>query len=84
MNEIDLVVKLADGSRKARVTISTEQRVSEIVTSATENWALPGDADYTVVNITQGRALNFSQTLGQCGVNTGDILEIQPALAGGK
>lgn len=84
MEQIELIVKMADGSRKARVVVSPEQRISEIVTGAIENWALPKNVDYTVVNITKGRALNLSHTLSQSNTATGDVLEIQPALVGGS
>lgn len=83
MDQMELIVRLADGSRKARVTVSPAQRVSEIVSSAIDNWALPKDVDYTVVDTSKGQALNLSQTLGQNGVSAGDVLEIQPALVGG-
>lgn len=84
MEELELIVRLADGSRKASVSVSPSQRVSEIVAGAIENWALPKDADYAVVNITKGQALDLAQTLTQAGVRVGDVLEIQPALAGGS
>lgn len=83
MEQLELIVKMADGSRKAKVNVSPSQRVSEIIAGAIDNWALPKDADYAVVNVTKGQALTASQTVQQSGLSTGDVLEIQPALAGG-
>ncbi len=44
---------------------------------------LPADADFTLVNVTQGRALKPNETLAQAGVNAGDLLEVQPVLVAG-
>jgi hypothetical protein len=45
---------------------------------------MPADADYTLVNVTQGRALKPGETLEQGGVRPGDLLEVQPVLVAGR
>jgi hypothetical protein len=47
-----------------------------------DNWALPADTDYTLVNTSTGRALAPSDDLGKA-VRPGDVLEVQPVLVAG-
>ena len=47
-----------------------------------DNWALPADMDYTLVNTTTGQVLNPSQSLEQQ-ARSGDVLEVQPVLVAG-
>jgi len=82
-DELKIVVKTADGTRKAEVAVSADQRVKEIVQAAIDNWALPKDTDYTVFNVSTSKLLKQSQTLKEAGVSNSDILEIQPVLVAG-
>lgn len=81
--EYKLSIRTADQTRRAELSLAPEQKGAEIIQSAVEHWALPADADYTLVNVTQGRALKPNETLGQAGVNAGDLLEVQPVLVAG-
>jgi hypothetical protein len=48
-----------------------------------DNWRLPADTDYALVNTTTGRALAPDATLAESGVKEGDLLEVQPVLVAG-
>jgi hypothetical protein len=81
--EYKLSVRTADQTRRADLSLSPQQTGAEIIQSAVDHWALPPDADYTLVNVTQARALKPHETLGQAGVQAGDLLEVQPVLVAG-
>jgi hypothetical protein len=81
--EYRLSIRTADQTRRADLALSPRQTGAEIIQSAVDHWALPADADYTLVNVTQGRALKPNETLGEAGVNAGDLLEVQPVLVAG-
>jgi hypothetical protein len=84
MNELKVIVRTADKSRKAEIVIPAECAVGEIIDSAIQNWSLPSDTDYTIVNATRGTALNPTQPMGRSGILEGDTLEIQPVLTAGR
>jgi len=81
--EYKLSIRTADHTRRADLALSPQQTGAEIIQSAVDHWALPNDADYTLVNVTQGRALKPNETLEQARVNAGDLLEVQPVLVAG-
>lgn len=81
--EYRLSIRTADQTRRADLALSPQQTGAEIIQSAVDHWALPADADYTLVNVTQGRALTPGEALGAAGVNAGDLLEVQPVLVAG-
>lgn len=81
--ELKLAIRTADQTRRADLALAPEQTGAEIIQSAVDHWALPADADYTLVNVTQGRALKPGETLAQAGVRPGDLLEVQPVLVAG-
>jgi len=57
---------------------------ADAIQAAVEKWSLPRDTDYSLVNDTQKRTLNPSDTLEKAGVTTGDVLEVQPVLVAGS
>ena len=81
--EFKLTIRTADQTRRAELALSPEQTGAEIIQSAADHWALPADADYALVNVTQGVALKPGETLAQGGVRPGDVLEVQPVLVAG-
>lgn len=83
MSEVNLTLRMADRSRKAEVTVSNELVIGDIVHGAIQNWELPRDTDYTIVNTTSGRTLNPRDTIARAGLSPGDVLEIQPVLTAG-
>lgn len=82
--EFKLVVRTADQTRRAELALAPSQTGAELIESAVQHWAMPADADYTLVNVTQGRALKPGETLEQGGVRPGDLLEVQPVLVAGR
>ena len=83
LQEFKLSIRTADQTRRADLTLAPDQTGAQIIQSAVDHWALPADADYTLVNVTQGRALTPHATLHQAGVQAGDVLEVQPVLVAG-
>ena len=81
--EMKLAVRTADQTRRAELALERDRTGAEIIQSAVDNWALPVNADYALVNITTGRALAPNETLAQSGVKEGDVLEVQPVLVAG-
>jgi hypothetical protein len=81
--EVRLTVRTADQTRKAELKLSGGSTGGEIIQAAVDNWALPADTDYTLVNTTTGRALAPGDSLARSGVKPGDVLEVQPVLVAG-
>jgi hypothetical protein len=82
MSDRKLVLRTADQSRRADIDFDQGSTGSEIIQAAVDNWALPADVDYTLVNTTSGQVLNPSQSLEKQ-VKSGDVLEVQPVLVAG-
>jgi len=80
---LKLHVRTADQTRRAELTLEGNSTGAQIIQAAVDNWKLPADTDYTLVNTTTGRALMPGQTLAQSGVKPGDVLEVQPVLVAG-
>jgi hypothetical protein len=78
-----LQVRTADHTRRAELELAPDATGASIIQSAVDHWALPADADYALVNVTQGKALKPQETLEQSGVANGDVLEVQPVLVAG-
>jgi hypothetical protein len=83
LQEFKLSIRTADQTRRADLTLAPDQTGAQIIQSAVDHWALPADADYTLVNVTQGRALKPQESLTEGGVRPGDVLEVQPVLVAG-
>jgi len=83
MSDLSLIIRTADQTRKAEINISEENTCADVIQSAVDNWSLPKDTDYTLVNISTGRTLSPNDTLARSGVLNGNTLEIQPVLVAG-
>jgi hypothetical protein len=81
-NELNLVVRTADQTRRAELSLDEQSTGADIIQAAVDNWALPADTDYTLVNATTGRALAPGESLSKA-VRAGDVLEVQPVLVAG-
>lgn len=79
---MSLVVRTADQTRRAELTLDGHQTGADILQAAVDNWALPDDTDYTLVNATTGKALMPGDALAK-GVRPGDVIEVQPVLVAG-
>ena len=82
MSERKLIVRTADQTRRADIAIENDSTGADVLQAAVDNWALPGDMDYTLVNTTSGQVLTPSQSL-DAQVKDGDVLEVQPVLVAG-
>jgi hypothetical protein len=79
---LKLVIRTADQSRKAQVEVESAQSASQLIQAAVDNWKLPTDTDYTLVNVTRGVTVPASQAVGSI-ADPGDVLEVQPVLVAG-
>ena len=78
-----LVVRTADQTRRAEITLASSSTGGEVVQAAVDNWALPKDTDYTLVNVTTGKSVAPQDSLDRSKVKEGDVLEVQPVLVAG-
>jgi len=83
MAEVKVILRTADRTRKAEVTIPREQRGADLIQAALTNWSLPSDTDYSLVNVTKGRTMQPNATLAVDQVSDHDELEVQPVLVAG-
>ena len=79
---LKLYVRTADQTRRAELDLDSASTGADIIQAAVDNWALPADTDYTLVNTTTGRALVPGEDLAR-GARPGDVLEVQPVLVAG-
>ena len=83
MSEVTVILRTADRTRKAEVTVPRDQRGADLIQGAVTNWALPTDTDYSLVNVTRGKAIRPDTHLSNDLVCDRDELEIQPVLVAG-
>ena len=83
MADVKFIVRTAAQTRKAEVEMDRSSIGSDIIQAAVDNWALPADTDYALVNVTTGKSLVPMQLLDETLVKPGDILEVQPVLVAG-
>ena len=83
MPDVKFIIRTADQTRKAEVEMDRLSIGSDILQAAVDNWALPTDTDYSLVNVSTGRSLVPTQLLDENFVKPGDILEVQPVLVAG-
>ncbi|HYF60055.1 MAG TPA: hypothetical protein VEA81_13975 [Burkholderiaceae bacterium] len=79
---LKIEIRTADQTRKAQVEAESDQSAAELIQAAVDNWKLPLDTDYTLVNVTRGTTVPASQTVGSV-ASPGDVLEVQPVLVAG-
>jgi hypothetical protein len=83
MSQVKIIVRTADQTRKAEVSMSRENTGGDVIQAAVDNWSLPTETDYTLMNTSKGNAIRPNEALGESIVNDGDILEVQPVLVAG-
>lgn len=85
MNDLQLIVRTADRSRKAELMVTPTRTGADIIQAAVENWSLQTENDYAIVNTSKNppQTLLPAETLFSSGVSSGDVLEIQPLILGG-
>ena len=83
MEQVKVIVRTADQTRKAEVEMERSNTGADVMQAAVDNWALPTDTDYSLVNVSTGQVLAPSQALEKGSVDDGNILEVQPVLVAG-
>jgi hypothetical protein len=83
MSEVKIVIRTADQARKAEVTLERSNTGGDVIQAAVDNWKLPTDTDYTLVNTDTGRAILPTELLAEGVVKDGQVLEVQPVLVAG-
>ena len=83
-NDLKLYVRTADQTRRAELTLERSLTGADLIQATVDNWRLPGDTDYALVNTTTGRAFAPDATLDESEVKEGDLLEVQPVLVAGR
>jgi len=83
MSDVNIIVRSADQTKKAEVSLPRESTGADIIQNAVENWSLPTDTDYQLTNISQNTIIQPENKLGEETVKDNDILEVQPVLVAG-
>ncbi|MGH9176262.1 MAG: hypothetical protein ACRD1H_17980 [Vicinamibacterales bacterium] len=83
MSEVKVIIRTADQTRKAEVTMARTNTGGDVIQAAVDNWSLPADTDYSLVNTSSGKAIAPSQVLSEDIVREGNVLEVQPVLVAG-
>ena len=78
MSAVNITIGTADKTRTAEVALSSSQTGADLIQAALENWSLPKDADYSLVNTRTSTPIQPSESLDSQGVKDGDVLEVQP------
>ncbi len=81
--DLKLTIRTADQTRRADVTLDANSTGADVIQGAVDNWALPADTDYSLVNVSTGELLSPRDLLDHNKVKTGDVLEVQPVLVAG-
>lgn len=83
MKEVNVVLRTADQTRKAEVTLEVNNTGADVIQAAVDNWQLPTDTDYSLVAVNSGKAVALADSLEKSGIEEGEILEVQPVLVAG-
>lgn len=83
MAEVTVILRTADRTRKAEVTIPRDQTGADLIQGAVTNWSLPTDTEYSLVNVTKSKVIRPESSLSDELVSDKDELEVQPVLVAG-
>jgi len=83
MEQIKVIIRTADQTRKAEVSLDSNLTGADVIQASVDNWNLPTDTDYSIVSINNSKILSPNMTLEAGGIKEGDILEVQPVLVAG-
>ena len=83
MSEVNLIIRTADQTRKAEVTLDLTNTGADIIQASVDNWALPTDTDYGLVSTSSGKTILPNSSLSDSGIKDGDVLEVHPVLVAG-
>ena len=77
MTNVNIIIRTADQTRKAEVELSGSQTGGDVIQAAVDNWSLPQDTDYSLVNTRTANPIQPDGSLDSQGVKDGDVLEVQ-------
>jgi hypothetical protein len=77
-------LRTADLTKKAEMDIDLQYKTEDVIQAAIDEWVLPTDTDYNLVNVTRNIVIRPGTDLLTNGVQEGDQLEIQPILVAGR
>jgi hypothetical protein len=80
---VSIVVRTADRTRAAEVSVPRDMKVADILEASRNNWKLPTDVHYQLVNQRTGKQLLPDTSLGSEVVTDGDELVVNPMLVAG-
>ena len=80
MNDLRIIVRTLDRTKKAEITVSPQQTGNDIVKAALDHWNLSFGNGYCLANATQEKHAILSNTLEASGVASGDVLVVEPVL----
>lgn len=83
MSDVTVILRTADRTRKAEVTVPRDNTGADLIQGAVNNWSLPTDSEYSLVNVTKGKTINPETRLSDDIVSEKDELEVQPVLVAG-
>jgi hypothetical protein len=84
MTNTSVVVRMADGTRKAAVGLPGSLTISQLLQATQQKWSLPTNANYAIRLERTGQQLDPSTTLNSVGVQENDVLEVYPILEAGQ
>jgi hypothetical protein len=84
MSDVKIFIRTADQTRKAEVSLARTNTGSDVIQAAVDNWSLPSDTDYSLVNTSTSQAILPAQALDDHVVRDGHVLEVQPVLVAGR
>lgn len=84
MTDVSIVIRTADQTRKAEVMLSDSCTGADVIQAAVDNWSLPKDTDYSLVNTRTAQPVQPANSLEKQSVQNGDVLEVQPVLVAGQ
>ncbi len=83
MSEVNVIIRTADQTRKAEISLPGSHTGADVIQAAVDNWSLPKDTDYSLVNTRLSKSIQPALALDTQGIQDGDILEVQPVLVAG-
>lgn len=83
MSNTSVVVRMADGTRKAAVTLPNNLTVGQLLQTTQQRWNLPVNSNYAVRVERTGQQLSSSVTLMSAAIQDDDVLEVYPILEAG-
>ena len=84
MSDIDIKVKMGDGTRSGAVRLDDGTMVSELLKMVIEKWNLSTSTSFDVTNETRGNTnLQFNRSLAAQGVQAGDDILVSAQAVGG-